>query len=129
MFEQAARLKLRFETALGSLTIEDLWDLPLTGKKENLDNIAIGLSKQVREESTESFVVKATKANEELELKFAIVKHVIEVKLAEQTAAKMAADNKATRARLTEILAHKEDQELEGLSKEELRARIAETRG
>jgi pyruvate-formate lyase len=119
----------------------------LTGKKENLDNIAISLSKQVREESTESFVreestesfvreestesfvVKATKANEELELKFAIVKHVIDVKLAEQAAAKTAAENKTTIARLTEILARKEDQELEGLSKDEIRARIAATRG
>lgn len=30
IFEQASRQKLRFETSAGKLSIEDLWDLPLT---------------------------------------------------------------------------------------------------
>ena len=33
MFEQAARLKLRFETSRGLLSVEDLWDLPLTSAR------------------------------------------------------------------------------------------------
>ena len=30
MFEKAARLKLRFDTSKGLVTVEDLFDLPLT---------------------------------------------------------------------------------------------------
>ena len=43
IFEQAARQKIRFESVLGLLCVEDLWDLPLTSlnsKRANLDDIA-----------------------------------------------------------------------------------------
>ena len=45
IFMKATQKKLRFDSTQGLLTVEDLWDLPLTGtnKKANLDDIAIGL--------------------------------------------------------------------------------------
>ena len=49
IFEQATRLKLRF--AVGTrvnLTVENLWDLPLTNVKgEDLDHIAIELQEKL----------------------------------------------------------------------------------
>jgi hypothetical protein len=126
MFEKASRLQLRFDTPKGLITTEDLWDLPLTGNSVNLDKIAVGLSRQLKDENTESFVVTATKANDELQLKFDIVKHIIDVKLAEKAAAKQIADTKAKKAKLLEVLARKQDAALENASEEDIKKMIDE---
>ena len=122
MFEKASRLKLRFETARGLFTAEDLWDLPLTSPRgnPNLDDIAIALNKRLKEVTTESFVTKTTRSNEALQLSFDIVKHVIEVKLAENEEAKKKTEQKQRKDRILEILAHKQDKALEDLPIEEL---------
>ena len=44
MFEKASRIKLRYSTNRGVLSVEDLWDLSL----EQLDPIAINLSKRLK---------------------------------------------------------------------------------
>lgn len=124
MFEKAARQKLRFETSKGLLTIEDLWDLPLSGNGVNLDRIAIGLSKQLKEETTESFVVKAKRTSEVLQLKFDIVKHIIDVRLAEAEEAKAKAETKDKKDRLLTLIAKKQDEQLEGKSLDELKAMV-----
>jgi hypothetical protein len=88
MFEQAARLKVRYSTAKGQLTVEDLWDLPLTSTtgKANLNDIAKGLNRELKNADDEDFVNRATSTNTELALKFDIVKHIIAVRLAENEA-------------------------------------------
>jgi hypothetical protein len=128
MFEKASRLQLRFDTPKGSLTVEDLWDLDLTStvaNKANLDKIAQNLSKQLKETATESFVVKTTNHDAILQLKFDIVKHIIDVLLAEREVAKTAKTRKETKDRLLSILARKQDEQLEGKTVEELQAEIA----
>ena len=79
IFEKAAREKLRFSTVNGLISVEDLWDLPLEGKRLNLDSIAIELNKQLQDESNQSFVAKKTAGNEATVLRFEIVKHIISV--------------------------------------------------
>jgi hypothetical protein len=51
LFEKASRLKLRFSSPAGLLTVEDLWDLPLSAqaKVANLDDIAKGLNKTLEQ--------------------------------------------------------------------------------
>ena len=71
---KASRIKLRYSTNRGALSVEDLWDLSL----EQLDPIAINLNKRLKESQTESFIKTRTKDTTELELKFNIVKHIIE---------------------------------------------------
>ena len=83
MFEKAARLKLRFDTPRGNLTVEDLWDIPLTGQQISLDNVAKAVNKGLKASEEESFVAKPSSKDRVLSLKLDILKHVIRVRLAE----------------------------------------------
>jgi hypothetical protein len=116
MFEKASRIKLRYSTNRGVLSVEDLWDLSL----EQLDPIAINLNKRLKESQTESFIKIRTKDTTELELKFNIVKHIIDVKLQEQEERIVAAEKKAKRQKILDLMAKKQDAELESKSYEEL---------
>ena len=122
MYKEALQKKLRFTTGKGNLTIEDLFDLNL----EALDNLALTLDKMVQESPRKSFIRAANPKSELLELKFNIVKDVINTKLAEAAAKVEAKDKAAKKAQLVEILARKQAQSLENLSEEELQKRIAE---
>lgn len=128
MFEQASRMKIRFETSRGLLSTEDLWDLPLvspTGKSVNLDSIAIALHRETRDTAeTISFVTPSVENGRaaELSLKFEIVKHIIAVRVAERDEAAARTERKEKKQRLLELIAKKQDMELEGKSVDELRA-------
>lgn len=124
MFEKAARLKLRFETTKGLVCVEDLWDLPLTGNGVNLDKIAIALSRQLKESDGESFVLKTTRTNELAQLKFDIVKHIIDVRLAENEAAKQKLEKKQQKEKIMSIIARKQDTALENTSLEDLQKMV-----
>lgn len=128
MFEKAVRLKLRFETPTGSLSVEDLWDLPLTSttKKANLDDLAIHLNRTLKDTTTESFVKKSTHKNEELQLKFDVVRHIITVRLAENETEALKRTNAERKQKLLAILAEKQDADLKGKSTEELQKLINE---
>lgn len=119
-FEKATRLRLRFETSRGNLNVEDLWRLPLA----ELDKLAVALNKQLKESSEESFIKAKSKDNKLLELRFDIVKHIIETLLSEDEEKKKAADKRAKREQLLELIAKKKNQELEGKSLEELEAEL-----
>jgi hypothetical protein len=128
MYEKALRMKLRFETPQGPLTVEDLWDLPLQTTRANrasLDDVARGLHLQLKSGADISFVDTAKKSDHTAQLKFDIAKHIIDVRLAENAAAATAAANKERKQHLLGILASKENEALLGMSVEELRAAIA----
>jgi hypothetical protein len=128
MFEQAARLKLRFGSPQGNLSAEDLWDLPLTSTRANqanLNNVAKGISRQLKAESEEDFVNPRSGADEALQLALDIVKHVIQVRQAENETARALADRKEKKAKLLELIARKQDQALEGKPLEELQEMVA----
>lgn len=130
MFEQATRLKTRFDSSRGQLTIEDLWDLPLispSGNRANLDAIAIDLHQQTRSTADVVSFVSPSKedtSKAELALKFEIVKYIIGVRVAERDELKAAADRKEKKARLLELIARKEDETLAGKPIDELRAMV-----
>jgi hypothetical protein len=127
MFEQAARQKLRFDTSKGLLSVEDLWDLPLTSARgANLNDIAKGLNRDLKNTDEEDFVNKPAggTANAVLKLKFDIVKHVIDVRLAENAAERQLAEKREKKVRLLELIAQKQDEQLAGKTVEELQAMV-----
>jgi hypothetical protein len=126
LFEQASRLKLRFGSPQGPLTVDDLWDLPLTsrGARANLDDIARFYSRELKEQETESFVTKPARKDKILILGFEIVKRVIEVRLEENKATKAKADKAAKKAKLLELLTKKKDDQLGEMTEEQLLAEI-----
>lgn len=121
-FEQATRLKLRFKTGLvGDVTTEDLWDIPLLKDGVCLDNIAKLLSKQIKQNEDESFVLDVTPTDAIATLKLDVVKHVIEHKKEMAVRSKKSADTKAKNQRIMEIIANKQDSELTEMSVDELK--------
>lgn len=128
MFEKATRLKVRFETTRGMLAIEDLWDLPLQSPsgKANLDDIARDLHRQLRSGDEISFVKPETKTNELLQMKFDLVKHVIDARVAENAATAAARDRAEKKQRLMELIADKQDETLKSKSVDELQKMLAE---
>ena len=127
MFEQAARLKLRF--AVGTrvnLTVENLWDLPLTNVKgEDLDHIAIELQEKLST-NEKSFVVQQSKSKETQvnQLKFDIVKYIIDVRLEEQKVANLERQRAQEISTLKELQKQAKIRDLQNLSSEEIEERI-----
>lgn len=125
MFEKATKLKLRFESSKGQLSVEQLWDLPLTSKTgDSLDTLAIKYSKLVKEDEVESFV-ETVKKDTTNALRLDILKHIIKVKLDEKADAEKQFADKSEKERLMAILARKQNAKDEDLSVEDLEAKIA----
>ena len=124
-FETATRRKLRFQTTKGNLSIEDLWDVPLTV----LDEAYKGLSRQIRDVEDDSLLAKRDSGVEEATIKRDLVKHVVEVRQAEATEKRSREARRAQAARVRELIAQKQDEALSGKSTEELAALLAELEG
>jgi hypothetical protein len=127
IFEQASREKFRFPSKVGMLSVENLWDLPLTSaNKASLDDTAKSVNAELKSVTEESFVaITSNPAKAALETKLEIVKHIIAARLAENEAARNEAARRAEKVKLMEILERKQDATLEGLTEEQIRERIA----
>lgn len=132
IFEKATRIKLRFPSEKGELTLEQLWDVPLRSKASeafSLDTIAKGANAALEKVSENSFVDSTRNpAQEKCSLVLDVIKHVIKVKLGEEQRAAKRADLRVEEERLKEILAGKRDEALAGLSETQLTKRLNEIR-
>ena len=127
MFEKASRLRLRFMSPKGMLSVEDLWDLPLTSTtgKANLDDIARTLDSALKSNNNVSFVVtNSNNENAVVKLQFDIVLHIISTKIAENEAALKAKGNREKKQQLLEILERKQNAQVEAMSADEIRKMI-----
>lgn len=123
MFEAAARQKIRFDSPKGLLTVEDLYDLPLTSALgANLDDIALALDSKLdaTKTKTASFVAPAKRADD-TQLKFDIVIHILEEKKAERAAAAERVQRAEKKQAILAAIAQKETEQLTSASIEDLR--------
>ena len=129
-FERATRMKLRWPSQRGPLSVEDLWELPLTSTRANqpnLDDLARAAHRALRDAEGEvSFVRQANASTDEPRLQLEIIKSIITTR---QEEAKLASDRAATSARRQELLGALEERQREAikaLSEDEIRQKLAE---
>ena len=121
MFEVATRTKMRFPFK-GMISVEDLWDLSV----QNLDKVFKTLNSQRKEAQEESLLNVKSSEDEVLDTQIAIVKYIVGVKLEEQAARVKAAENKEKKQKIMTLMAKKDDEEMENMSREELQKLLDE---
>lgn len=120
LFEKASRMKLRINSSKGVLAVEDLWDLKLM----DLNMIAKDLNKKVKEHGEEDFLAVTTPEETLDKLRFDLVLHVLNTKKAEAAAREDEQERKRKRQKLLGVLERKEEQELDNLTPEQIRAQL-----
>jgi len=121
MFELASRMKLRFAYK-GVLSVDDLWDLMV----QDLDKMYRSLNAKLKAENEDSLLGPKEKATTDLELQIAIIKRIVEVKLAEAAAKESEIVRKEKKQKILEILSKKENSDLESKSAEDLQKMLSE---
>lgn len=120
MFEKATRMKLRFDYK-GVCTVEDLWDVPLTG----LDSIFKKLNAQVKMAKEESLLSTKSRDEEILDLKISLVRHIVSVRLKERAERQDERAKSEKKQRILDIIADKEDEALKDMSLDDLKKMVA----
>jgi hypothetical protein len=115
-YKQASKLRVRFQTTKGTLTVEQLWDLSLP----ELDLLAVSLEKDYKQSAKKSFLVAKSKKDKELKLKFDVALDILTTKVEENEAAQKEADTKAHNQKILGLIKDKQDDELKGKSIKEL---------
>ena len=125
MYKEAIKNKFRFATGRGLVPTEELYDIPLINHNgPSLDKIAKSLNKELKELAEESFVIASTPKSSVIEKKLNIVKDVIADKLREAQEAEALVSKRQKKAKLVELLARKQDADLEGKSTEDIQKMI-----
>ena len=120
MFDRATRKKLRFNTNMGVLSVEDLWDLTM----EQLNALYISLSKE-KKDTGESLLADDTVENADLKLKMDIITFVFDYKQQVAEANEKRAATKRRNKRILEIIEQKQDDDLASKSVDELKGLLA----
>jgi len=121
IFELASRLKLRFHLG-GVISCEQLWDINLdmlVTHEEQLTETIEGYGKSTRRKAG-----RKTKEQEANELRLAIVTSILDTRIKEQEETQAAAANKIHNQKIMDLIARKQDAELEAMSADELKAML-----
>jgi len=120
LFAQATKNKLRFSTDKGILNTEDLWNMDLV----SLNDIAVQLNKQLQDREISFIDNKNTDFS--LQLKFDVVRLIIETKIQERDERKLAQEKLVKKQQLIALLNQKETEQLQQLSVEDIKKQLAE---
>ena len=121
LFEIATRNRYRFNYK-GVMTVEDLWSL----RVEDLDAIFKMLNRQKKTADEDSLLATKRAEDQDLANKIDIVRYIVSVKLAEAAERVSAAEKKAQRDKIMEIVAKKKDKALEDMGIEDLMKKLEE---
>ena len=115
IYKFAVENKIRFPFK-GQISVEDLFDLNL----ESLDSIYKSLNSQKKKANEESLLATKSSEDEALEVSIEIVKQIFAQKQKEKEDRIKAAENRAKKQRIAEIIDNKKDEALNNLSVEQL---------
>jgi hypothetical protein len=121
LFEIATRNRYRFNYK-GVMTVEDLWSL----RVEDLDAIFKMLNRQKKTADEDSLLATKSAEDQDLANKIDIVRYIVSIKLAEAAERVSAAEKKAQRDKIMEIVAKKKDKALEDMGIEDLMKKLEE---
>lgn len=125
IFAKASKQRLRFDSAKGPLSTEELWQLKLT----DLNEIAKKVNKAIKDNGEETFLSTPTSTDKKVvadKLRLDILKEVINVKEAAAKASKDRAEKIAQLENLKQIIATKKGEELANKSIDELTTLMGE---
>lgn len=130
IFEVATRDQYRFPTAKGLLSTEELWGLPLTSEagKVNLNDIYADLFAQIEAQGKaagHSLEAPAPKGDQTLGVKVDIVKHIYNVRKAENKAKLDKAARAESRRIIEDTIRAKKADQIASTSLEDLEKQLA----
>jgi hypothetical protein len=118
LYKEASKLKLRFQTSVGLLSVDQLWDLNLSQLATIIKNIKKILKKNDDDEL--SFLDETTVIDTENQLRFDILKDVYLDKKSEIDKKKDERAIKMHNDKILALIAEKQDENLRNKSLEEL---------
>ena len=119
IFEVANRNMYRFPFK-GMSNVEDMWQISV----KELDSVFKVLNSELKQVKEESLLEIKTQQDQELDIKIAIIKHIVKVKQEEAEKQLQAKSIKEQKQKLMEIYASKKDEETLKKSPEEIKAMI-----
>lgn len=128
LFQQATRNKWRWNTPKGALSVEQLWELPLTTQVKgnlDLDGVAQATNKELKESAGPSFVKKTNAAEALLQKKLDLVVEIINIKMAEVERAQEMLAKQHRKAELLAALQSKQAAALLQMSEADIQRELA----
>ena len=119
MYKQASRMKLRFQTNKGNLSVEQLWDLSLADLALAIKAVN-SVIKESEKEDELSFLSTEKQPNSIAQTQFNILKDIYVTKSSEIEDRKTEREVKAYNQKILALIKEKEDGDLREMSKEQL---------
>lgn len=118
MYKTASKMKLRFPSSVGILSMEQLWDL----SQAQLTNTIKAVKKVLKKNDDDelSFLEDTKVVDVENQLRFDILKDVYLTKKKEAEERRDAAETKAHNQKILSLIAEKKDDSLKSMSIEDL---------
>lgn len=120
LFAKVTQKGLTFKTVKGTVSVQDLWQMPLTSKNGfDLDTVSREVLRKVRETQEDS-LVSQVKTDTDEGLRLDVLKYIIEFKQGEIQRKEEAKVAESHNSRIDELIQRKKEEQLASMSIEEL---------